>query len=321
MKGRVYLVTGGAGFIGSHIVERLVQLGKRVRVVDNLSIGKLENIEPFLDRIEFVEGDIRDLDMARKAMDGVEFLLHQAAIPSVPRSIDNPVETHESNLTGTLNILLAAKEAKVKRVVYASSSSVYGDLPQLPKREDQTPAPKSPYAVSKLAGEYYCRAFVEVYGLDVVCLRYFNIFGPRQDPESPYAAVVPKFVSSFLKKEPPTIYGDGGQTRDFTFVRNAVEANLLSLEARDAKGEVFNIASGRAVSINELAKVIRELVGANEIEPQHGPPRPGDVRHSWADISKARSVLGYEPKWSLEEGLRATIEWFREKLEDDKKGG
>ncbi|HIE09067.1 MAG TPA: SDR family oxidoreductase [Armatimonadetes bacterium] len=319
--GEIYLVTGGAGFIGSHIVERLVRLGKKVRVVDNLSTGRLENIAHLLDEIEFIEGDICDPDLVREAMEGVEFVLHQAAIPSVPRSVENPLSTHEANVTGTVNVLVAAKEAGVKRVVYASSSSVYGDQPELPKRENQPPAPKSPYAASKLAGEYYCLAFCHVYGLDVVCLRYFNVFGPRQDPDSPYAAVVPKFISAFIKGEPPTIHGDGEQTRDFTFVQNVVDANLLALKAEGAKGEVFNIASGKAVSVNRLARLIRELIGAVEVEPTYGPPRPGDIRHSWADISKAERILGYKPRWSLKEGLKATINWHRERLEGGAKEG
>ena len=314
----LYLVTGGAGFIGSHIVERLVQEGQHVRVIDNLSTGKWENIEPFLEEIEFIEGDIRDLELVRKAMDGVDYVLHQAAVPSVPRSVKDPVTTNSVNVEGTLNILIAARDAGVKRVVYASSSSVYGDTPVLPKHEDMKPQPRSPYAVSKLAGEFYCQVFYHVYGLETVVLRYFNVFGPRQDPESQYAAVVPKFIAALLRNEPPTIFGDGEQSRDFTYVENVVEANLLATQAKgpDVAGQVFNIACGTRITINKLAQMLAEIIGVDpELKPHYAPPRPGDVRHSLADISKAQKLLGYKIKVDFERGLQKTVEWYRVTLQ------
>jgi len=309
----LYLVTGGAGFIGSHLVEELVKQGQRVRVIDNLSTGKKENIKPFLGEIEFIEGDIRDLELVRKAMDGVEYVLHQAAVPSVPRSVKDPLTSNSVNVEGTLNILVAARDADVKRVVYASSSSVYGDTPVLPKHEDMKQAPRSPYAVSKLGGELYCQAFYHVYGLEAVALRYFNVFGPRQDPKSQYAAVVPKFITALLHGEPPTIFGDGEQSRDFTYIENVVSANLLAAKAPGAAGEVFNIACGERITINQLAGILRQLIRAN-IEPEHTPPRPGDVRDSLADISKARELLGYEGKVDVHEGLERTVEWYKSRL-------
>jgi len=309
----LYLVTGGAGFIGSHLVEELVKQGQRVRVIDNLSTGKKENIKPFLGEIEFIEGDIRDLELVRKAMDGVEYVLHQAAVPSVPRSVKDPLTSNSVNVEGTLNILVAARDADVKRVVYASSSSVYGDTPVLPKHEDMKQAPRSPYAVSKLGGELYCQAFYHVYGLEAVALRYFNVFGPRQDPKSQYAAVVPKFITALLHGEPPTIFGDGEQSRDFTYIENVVAANLLAAKAPGATGEVFNIACGERITINQLASILRQLIRAN-IEPEHTPPRPGDVRDSLADISKARELLGYEGKVDVHEGLERTVEWYKSRL-------
>lgn len=309
---KLYLVTGGAGFIGSHIVERLVREGHKVRVIDNLSTGNKENIEPFLEEIEFIEGDIRDLELVREAMEGVDYVLHQAAVPSVPRSVKDPLTTNSANVEGTLNILIAARDAGVKRVVYASSSSAYGDAPTLPKHEEMTLEPRSPYAVSKLAGELYCQAFYHVYGLETVALRYFNVFGPQQDPESQYAAVVPKFIMALLSGEPPTIFGDGEQSRDFTYVENIVEANLLAAEAPDVAGEVFNIACGERITVNELTRLLAEIAGANpELKPEYAPRRPGDVRHSLADISKAGRLLGYEGKVSASEGLRQTVEWYR----------
>ena len=311
----LYLVTGGAGFIGSHIVERLVQEGQHVRVIDNLSTGKRKNIEPFLEKIEFIEGDVRDLELVRKAMDGVDYVLHQAAVPSVPRSVKDPLTTNAVNVEGTLNILIAARDAGVKRVVYASSSSVYGDTPTLPKQEGMKPQPRSPYAVSKLAGEFYCQVFYHVYGLETVVLRYFNVFGPRQDPESQYAAVVPKFITALLRNEPPTIFGDGEQSRDFTYVENVVEANLLATQAKgtDVAGQVFNIACGTRITINKLAQMLAEIIGVDpELEPHYAPPRPGDVRHSLADISKGQEFLGYHVKVDLFEGLKRTVDWYRQ---------
>jgi len=310
---QLYLVTGGAGFIGSHIVERLVREGQKVRVIDNLSTGEKKNIEPFLEKIEFVEGDIRDLEPLREAMGGVDYVLHQAAVSSVPRSVKDPLTSNSVNVEGTLNILVAARDAGVKRVIYASSSSVYGDTPVLPKHEDMKQEPRSPYAVSKLGGELYCQAFYHVYGLETIALRYFNVFGPRQDPKSQYAAVVPKFITALLHGEPPTIFGDGEQSRDFTYIENVVEANLLAAKASGVAGEVFNIACGERITINKLARMLAEIIGVN-IEPEHTPPRSGDVLHSLADISKAKRLLGYEVKVSTPKGLEQTVKWYKSHL-------
>ena len=313
-----YLVTGGAGFIGSNIVEALVRQGKSVRVLDNCATGKLSNLEGIINQIEFIQGDIRDLSVVREAVKDVDYVLHQAALPSVPRSVDDPIATNEVNVTGTLNVLVAARDAKVKRVVYASSSSAYGNSPVLPKREDMPANPISPYAISKYAGEQYCRVFYSLYGLETVVLRYFNVFGPRQSPNSQYAAAIPIFINSFLEGKPPTIFGDGEQSRDFTFIENVVQANLLAchekiaspLRAKDAAGEVFNIACGKRTTVNDLAGTIKNLLDS-PLEPVHGQARKGDVRHSLADITKAQRILGYEPKVDLETGLRKTIEWMK----------
>ncbi|HEY68191.1 MAG TPA: SDR family oxidoreductase [Thermoflexia bacterium] len=309
----IYLVTGGAGFIGSHIVEELVRRRERVRVLDNFSTGRRENLAPFLEHVELVEGDLRDLSTVRRVAEGVDYILHQAALPSVPRSIADPLTSNDSNVTGTLHLLIAARDAGVKRVVYASSSSVYGDNPTLPKREDMSPAPKSPYAVSKLAGEYYCRVFAQAYGLETVCLRYFNVFGPRQDPASQYAAVIPKFITALLRDEPPTIYGDGHQSRDFTYVSNVVRANLLAATAPDVSGRVFNVACGERYTVLDLVAVLTEILGTH-ITPVHTAPRPGDVRHSLADITAAREALGYRVEVNFHEGLRRTVAWYREHI-------
>jgi len=307
-----YLVTGGAGFIGAHLVDRLLHDGHGVRVIDNLSTGKKENIEPFLDKIEFIEGDIRNLELVHTAMEGVDHVLHQAAVPAVPRSVKDPLTTNSANVEGTLNILIAARDVGVKRVVYASSSSVYGDTPTLPKREGMRPEPRSPYAVSKLAGELYCQVFHQVYGLETVALRYFNVFGRRQDPESQYAAVVPKFVTALLQGRAPTIFGDGKQSRDFTYIENVVEANLLATKAPDVAGEVFNIACGEQLTVNGLVRLLGKAVGVSAgLKAQYAPARPGDVRHSWANISRAKDLLGYEPKVSVKEGFERTVEWYR----------
>jgi nucleoside-diphosphate-sugar epimerase len=305
-----YLVTGGAGFIGSNIVEELVQRGKRVRVLDNFSTGKKENIAPFLKDAELIEGDLRHLDTVRRAAEGVDYILHQGAVPSVPRSIDNPLDTDESNVRGTLNLLIAARDTEVKRVVYASSSSVYGDNPTLPKTEEMKPAPLSPYAVSKLAGEHYCQVFYHVYGLETVALRYFNVFGPRQDPASQYAAVIPKFVTAMLKGEQPVIYGDGEQSRDFSYVTNVVQANFLAATTPGVGGQVFNIACNQRHDLLGLVATINRILNT-DIAPVHTEPRVGDVRHSLADIAKAREMLGYQIEVEFEEGLRRAIEWFR----------
>jgi UDP-glucose 4-epimerase len=306
-----YLVTGGGGFIGSHIAATLVERGRRVRVLDNFATGRRENLAQIMADIELIEGDVADPQTARRAVAGVEIVFHQAAIPSVPRSIADPMSVHHSNTLGTLQILLAARDAGVKRVVFASSSSIYGDSPTLPKREDMPPAPKSPYAATKLAGEVYCQSFTDSYGLETVSLRYFNVFGPRQDPLSEYAAVIPKFITALLAGQPPTIYGDGQQTRDFTYISNVVEANLLAAEAPAASGRVFNMACGKRISLLELVAILNDICKTN-LRPEHTAPRPGDVLHSLADITLAQEVLGYKATTSLEEGLSQTVAWYRE---------
>ncbi len=280
-----------------------------VCVVDDLSTGRVENL-PIASGIEFIKGSITDLQLMNEVLADADFVFHQAALPSVQRSIEDPAHTNEVNIRGTLNVLMAARDAGVKKVIYASSSSVYGDTPELPKREGMTPNPLSPYAVTKLVGEYYCKVFNDVYGLNTISLRYFNVYGPRQDPHSEYAAVIPKFVSRILKGEPPIIYGDGQQTRDFTFVKDVVNANILAMNS-DATG-VYNIASGRRISIQELATLITRLTGRDrDVEPVFDKPRKGDVRHSLADISRARADMGYKPEYSLERGLEETIRWFK----------
>jgi UDP-N-acetylglucosamine 4-epimerase len=309
-----YLVTGGAGFIGSHIVDELLRRAEKVRVLDNLATGKRENLAHCLHRIDFMEGDIRNLDTCRQACSGVDFVLHQAALGSVPRSLEDPLTSHEVNVTGTVKMLLAARDARVKRFVYAASSSTYGDHPGLPKVEDRIGNPLSPYAVTKYADELYARVFGRCYGMETVGLRYFNVFGPRQDPFSQYAAVIPLFVSALLRGKAPTIHGDGEQTRDFTFVTNAVEANLLACHASGvAVGEVFNVACHDQISLNRLYNRLQALLGT-DIAAIHGPPRPGDVRHSLADIGKARRLLGYSGGIAFEEGLKRSIEWYRSNL-------
>jgi UDP-glucose 4-epimerase len=307
----LYLVTGGAGFIGSHIVQELVRRGERLRVLDNFSTGRRENIAPFLEHIELVEGDLRDLPTVRRAVEGVDYVLHQAALASVPRSVADPLASNSANVTGTLHLLVAARDAEVKRVVYASSSSAYGDSPTLPKQEDMPTAPKSPYAVSKLAGEHYCRAFTEVYGLETVSLRYFNVFGPRQDPASQYAAVVPLFITAMLQGEPPTVHGDGLQSRDFTYVANVVHANLLATTAPGVAGRVFNIACGQRYTLLDLIAILNEIMDAH-VTPVHTDPRSGDVRHSLADVTAAQEALGYRADVDFGEGLRRTVGWYRE---------
>jgi len=307
--GSLHLVTGGAGFIGSHIVEALVRQGERVRVLDDFSTGKRENIAPFLDRIDLVEGDLADLETVRKAMRGVEFVLHQGALPSVPKSVQDPLATNRANVTGTLNVLVAARDEGVRRVVYAASSSAYGDSPSLPKEESMKPEPLSPYAVQKYTGELYCRNFFTLYGLETVAIRYFNVFGPRQDPNSQYAAVIPRFVTALRDGRPPVIYGDGEQSRDFTYVENVVQANLLALRAPEAAGEMMNFACGTRYTLNELCRMLQQILKTN-IAPIHEAPRPGDVRHSQADIRKSQRLLGYTAHVSFEEGLRRTVAFF-----------
>ena len=307
----VYLVTGGAGFIGSHIVDRLVELGEDVRVLDNFVTGKMVNIEHNLGKIELIRGSVVDMDTVRRAAEGVDFVLHHAAIPSVPRSVDDPIASNEANITGTLNILVAARDSGVKRVVYASSSAVYGDTPSLPKIEDMPTDPLSPYALTKLTGEYYCRMFTKLYGLETVSLRYFNVFGARQDPTSQYAAVIPKFLSLMLEDRQPVINGDGLQSRDFTYVANNVAANLLACTQPGVGGEVLNIACGESFTLLELVDRLNGIVGKS-IEPVFGPPQPGDVRHSLADIGKARELLGFSPTVTFQEGLEKLAAWSRD---------
>jgi len=305
------VVTGGAGFIGSHLAGALLAAGHDVIVIDNLSTGKLENVKDFREHkhFEFIQGSITDVHVLKDLFKDVECVFHQAAIASVPRSVANPQATNEANVTGTLNVLIAARDCGVEKVVYASSSSVYGDTPTLPKREDMEPNPKSPYAVSKLTGELYCTVFSEVYGFKTVCLRYFNVYGPRQDPFSDYAAVIPKFVTSVLDHRSPVVYGDGTQTRDFTFVNDVAHANILAMEHKNVEG-VFNIACGERITVNELARLLMELVGV-ELDVVYEAPRPGDIKDSLADISSAKRELQYEPAFSLTEGLEETIRWYR----------
>jgi nucleoside-diphosphate-sugar epimerase len=307
---RKHLVTGGAGFIGSHLVESLLSQNREVCVIDNFLTGKRENLSPFLKDIKFIEGDIRDLETCRKAVAGADVVFHQAALPSVPRSVEDPLLTNEINVKGTLNLLVASEEQKIEKFIFASSSSVYGDDPHLPKQEGMEGVPLSPYAVSKLVGEKYCQVFSRIYGLDTVCLRYFNVFGPRQDPHSQYAAVVPLFITKMLKGERPTIFGDGEQSRDFTSIENVVKANLLAAETGDLAGEVLNIACGDRITVNTLFDKIQNVF-QTDIRPVYDEPRPGDIAHSFADITKAKRMLKYTPDVSFEEGLKRTILHFQ----------
>jgi nucleoside-diphosphate-sugar epimerase len=318
-----YLVTGGAGFIGSHICERLLEEGHTIRVLDDFSTGYRANVAPFLERypeqFELQEGDIRKLDDCMRAAAGMRYVLHQAALASVPRSIEDPIATHHANATGTLNMLIAARDAGAERFVYAGSSSVYGNSKKSPKDETINPCPLSPYALCKYAGEEYGRLFRMHFGLQTVILRYFNVFGPRQDPDSPYAAVIPLFISALLRGQPPTIYGDGLQSRDFTFVTNIVDANLAACRSADAAG-VYNVACGDRITVLELLDRVQAILGTS-IAPVHEPPRGGDVRHSTADISRARRELGYEPRVGFTEGLAPTVAYFQGRpLEDSRQG-
>jgi UDP-glucose 4-epimerase len=303
------LVTGGAGFIGSHIVEALVARGDDVRVFDNLSTGRRENLESFGSGVEFLQGDLREVQEVERAASGMEVIFHQAALRSVPRSLDDPIATNEVNITGTLNLLWAAKRAGVRRIVYASSSSVYGDQKKFPQSETLAVSPLSPYAVSKLAAENYCVVFSKTLGLETVSLRYFNVFGPRQPPESQYAAVVPRFIQSARSGQPLEVHSDGKQSRDFTYVANVVQANLLAAQVPRAAGLVFNVAGGRTFSLLDLIKVLERISGS-PIERRHGPPRAGDVRKTCADLTKSKRVLGFKPHVGFEEGLRLTWDWF-----------
>lgn len=305
----IYLVTGGAGFIGSHIAEALVQKGQKVRILDNLSAGKLSHIAAFKDSVEFIKGDLRSLKDCRRAVKGVSRVFHQAAMRSVPKSVDRPFDAHENNATGTLNLLVAAKDAKVQRLVYASTSSAYGDCKKFPQKEEYKPEPVSPYAASKLAGEHYCILFTKTYGLPTVSLRYFNVFGPRQDPESQYSVVVPKFMEQAFSGEALDVHWDGKQSRDFTHIQNVVEANWLAAHSKKGAGEAFNIANGESCSLLDLIHAIEKIVG-HKLKIRHLPKRQGDVRKTRADISKARRLLGYNPKMNLEEGLKDTWNYF-----------
>lgn len=310
----MYLVTGGAGFIGSHLVERLVRDGEEVRVIDNFVTGKRQNLNHQVRKIELVEGDILDLATVRKAMKGIRYVFHQAALRSVPLSVDDPLSTNEVNSQGTLNILLAARDEGVKRVIYASSSSVYGNSPELPKNEQQACFPISPYAVSKLAGENYSLVFNKVYGLETISLRYFNVFGPRQDPASPYAAVIPRFISRALSGQALEVHGDGLQSRDFTYIDDVVEANILSSRAERCEGKVFNIACGEAHSLLDLIALLEKLLGKT-LRIDYTPARSGDVRHTLADITRAGRQIGYHPMTTFEEGLVQTITYFKGKTD------
>ncbi len=304
-----YVVTGGAGFIGSHLVERLLQEGQQVRVVDNLSTGKQENLA-HLSGYEFYQVSITDKPALEKAFAGADYVLHQAALPSVPRSVEDPLETHEQCVTGTLNVLLAARDAGVRRVIYAASSSAYGDVDGNAKVETLPPSPISPYGVAKLAGEYYCQVFTRVYGLETVCLRYFNVFGPRQDPASKYAAVIPLFITAMIDDQRPVIYGDGHQSRDFTYIDNVVHGNLLAAKAPPvAAGQTMNMATGGHTSLLQLVSNLNRMLGA-DLPPIHAPERPGDIKHSSASIEKARQLLGYAPIVDFDTGLRRTLDWY-----------
>jgi len=308
-----FLVTGGAGFIGSNICKRLVSQGCFVRVVDNLLTGKKSNLADVIDKIEFIRADMGDSEVAQSAMKDIDVVLHEGALPSVPVSVENPAATHKHCVNATFTLLLAARDAGIKRFVYAASSSAYGDAPTSPKVETMPASPLSPYAVAKLTGEYYCSVFYKIYGLETVSLRYFNVFGPYQDPASQYAAAIPAFVTAILKDEPPIIYGDGEQSRDFTYIDNVVDANLLAARARQTKGEVVNIACGRAVTVNEIIDMINNLLGKN-VKPKYAAPRPGDVKHSLADITAARNLINYRPKVSFSDGLRLAIDWYKANL-------
>jgi UDP-glucose 4-epimerase len=307
---RTFLVTGGAGFIGSHIAEALARRGDHVRVLDNLSTGRPENLADCGDGVELIEGDVCDADAVARAAEGCDCIFHQAALASVPRSVEHPLDTHAACVTGTLNVLDVARRTGVRRVVYAASSSAYGDQPTSSKRESDLPMPLSPYGAAKLAGEVYCQAFAATYGLQTVALRYFNVFGPRQDPGSPYSAVIPLFITALLAGKRPTVYGDGRQSRDFTYIADIVQGNLLAADASQASGRVINVACGRQTDLLTLLRLLNQYLGTH-VEPIHSPPRVGDVRESLADITLARQLLGYEPQVEFEEGLRRSIEYYR----------
>jgi nucleoside-diphosphate-sugar epimerase len=308
----IVLVTGGAGFIGSHIAQALAARGARVRIVDDLSTGHRENIEEIKGDVDFRQSSLTDEAATRSALEDVELVFHEAAIPSVPRSVKNPVETHVACVDATFALLNAARQQGVRRFVYAASSSAYGDQPTLPKVEDMRPEPLSPYAVAKLVGEYYCQVFTRAYNLETICLRYFNVFGPRQDPSSEYSGVISRFISALLTNERPIIYGDGEQSRDFTYVADVVEANMRAAETASGIGEVINFARGERITLNELLETLKRVTGRTDVVAEHREPRTGDVRHSLADITRARELLGYVPQVKLEEGLRLTIDWWKQ---------
>jgi UDP-glucose 4-epimerase len=308
-----FLVTGGAGFIGSNICRRLVGEGCFVRVVDNLLTGRRSNLADIVDKIDFVEADMGDLEVARSAMKDVDVVLHQGALPSVPRSVDEPALTHQHCVDATFTLLMAARETGIKRFVYAASSAAYGDTPTLPKVETMPTSPLSPYAVGKLVGEYYGSVFSKVFGLETISLRYFNVFGPYQDPTSQYAAAIPAFVTAILNDQPPTVYGDGEQSRDFTYIDNVVEANICAARAPKTGGEVVNIACGEAITVNAIIALINELLGKN-VQPVYDPARPGDVKHSLADISAAEKLIGFKPVVLFRQGLEKSIDWYRNNL-------
>ncbi|MCP4634405.1 MAG: SDR family oxidoreductase [candidate division Zixibacteria bacterium] len=312
----LYLVTGGAGFIGSNIVQRLIKDGKEVRIIDNFSSGMRSNIESLLNDIDFIEGDIRDFWTVVKAVKGVDYIIHQAALPSVPRSIDNPLTSNEVNINGTLNILEAAKFYNVKRVIYASSSSIYGDTEIMPKEESMPPSPLSPYAITKLAGERYCQIYHQLYGLETVALRYFNVFGPNQNPHSQYSAVVPKFILALFNGKSPIIHGDGTQSRDFTYIDNVVNANILACFVKDAVGHIINIACGMEYDLNMIFNKLNNIIGT-DIKATYSAHKPGDVKRSLADISKAKVLLGYKPEIDLQEGLLRTVDYFKNNIEKE----
>jgi UDP-glucose 4-epimerase len=312
MNNKCIVVTGGAGFIGSNLVKEL-EKENRIIVIDDLSTGNIQNIKNFIDedRISFIKGSITDLNLLKKIFKNVDYVFHTAAIPSVPKSIKDPIKSNYININGTLNVLIAARDTNVNKVVYSSSSSIYGDTPKLPKKEDMKPKPQSPYAVSKLTGEYYCNVFTGVYDLPTICLRYFNVYGPNQNLSGEYAAVIPKFLKNITQNKPPIIYGDGKQTRDFTFVKDVVTANILSVKNKQTG--IFNIASGRYISINNLAKLINEKIG-KDIKPIYENTRVGDILYSFADISKANKKLGYSPKFNLKDGIKETTKWFQNQM-------
>ena len=307
----IVVVTGGAGFIGSHIASALMSSGARVRILDDLSTGHRENLDEIGGNFDFIEGSVADENLLSKALEDAELIFHEAAIPSVPRSVDEPRQTHIASVDGTFSLLLAARDRGVKRVVYAASSSAYGDQPKLPKTEHMPPDPLSPYAVAKLVGEYYCQVFTRVYDLETVSLRYFNVFGPRQDPGSQYSGVVSRFISALFSGEQPVIFGDGEQSRDFTYIDNVVAANLSAASAKDASGKVINVANGERVTLNQLLSELKELTGKQDVNAEYADARVGDVRHSLADITRARKILNYESKVDLREGLRRTIDWWK----------